>query len=121
MPPHRLRSVTGIGIDVSSRPLSEAPAIVGGSGTAGDAGPEGSDDMAEVVLSHHAQGLTSGVRDFAATLERAGHTVHLPDLFEGQTFDSIDAGVGYAQQVGFDTLDQRAVHAIEGLPAELVY
>ncbi|HEY7176282.1 MAG TPA: dienelactone hydrolase family protein [Micromonosporaceae bacterium] len=77
--------------------------------------------MAEVVLFHHAQGLTSGVRDFASTLERAGHTVHLPDLFDGNTFDSIEAGVGYAQQVGFDTLDQRAVQAVDGLPAELVY
>lgn len=36
--------------------------------------------MAEVVLYHHAQGLTGGVLDFAEDLRRAGHTVHVPDL-----------------------------------------
>src|SRR3982750_355451 len=77
--------------------------------------------MAEVLLFHHAQGLTSGVRDFAATLERAGHTVHVPDLYEGRTFDNLDDGLAYADHVGFDTLDERALAAVDGLPAELVY
>jgi hypothetical protein len=30
--------------------------------------------MADVVLFHHAQGLTPGVVDFADELRRAGHT-----------------------------------------------
>ncbi len=34
--------------------------------------------MAEVVLFHHAQGLTPGVIAFADELCRAGHTVHTP-------------------------------------------
>ena len=42
--------------------------------------------MAEVVLFHHALGLTPGVIAFADELRRAGHTVHTPDLFEGRTF-----------------------------------
>ena len=45
--------------------------------------------MAEVVLFHHAQGLTPGVAAFADELRRAGHTVHAPDLFEGRTFDAV--------------------------------
>ena len=77
--------------------------------------------MAEVLLFHHAQGLTAGVQDFADGLRVAGHTVHVPDLYDGNTFDSLDAGVGYASQVGFDTLMERGVAAAEGLPADLVY
>ena len=38
--------------------------------------------MAEVVLFHHAQGLTPGIVAFADELRRAGHTVHTPDVFE---------------------------------------
>jgi dienelactone hydrolase len=56
--------------------------------------------VAEVVLFHHALGLTSGIVAFADVLRAAGHTVHTPDLFEGRTFDSIEAGVGYAQEIG---------------------
>ncbi len=46
--------------------------------------------MAEVLVFHHGQGLTVGVLEFAEQLRRAGHTVHVPDLFEGQT--SLEVG-----------------------------
>jgi len=42
--------------------------------------------MAEVILFHHAQGLTDGVGAFADDLRAAGHVVHTPDLYEGRTF-----------------------------------
>ena len=45
--------------------------------------------MAEVLLFHHAQGLTQGVRAFADDLRAGGHIVHTPDLFDGRTFQSI--------------------------------
>jgi dienelactone hydrolase len=77
--------------------------------------------MAEVVLFHHAQGLTSGVAGFADELRRAGHTVHTPDLFDGRTFDSVADGVGYAEQLGFGEVMERGARAVEGRPAELVY
>jgi dienelactone hydrolase len=77
--------------------------------------------MAEVLLFHHAQGLTPGVNAFADELRAAGHTVHTPDLYEGKTFDTVDEGVAHAQGVGFDTLLDNGVAAAEGLPAELVY
>jgi dienelactone hydrolase len=77
--------------------------------------------MAEVVLFHHAQGLTPGVVAFADELRRAGHTVHTPDLFEGRTFDSLEEGMAYAQEIGFPDVIGRGVQAVEGLPAELVY
>ena len=77
--------------------------------------------MAEVLLFHHAQGLTSGVVDFAETLRRAGHIVHVPDLFEGRVFDDLGGGMGYVQGVGFDSILGRGRLATEGLPDELVY
>src|SRR5687767_12237386 len=77
--------------------------------------------MAEVLLFHHALGLTRGVKAFASQLRLAGHTVHTPDLFEGQTFDTIDQGVGYAGQVGFGEIIQRGERVAQGLPHELVY
>jgi len=77
--------------------------------------------MAEVLLFHHALGLTSGVQQFAEALRRAGHTVHVPDLFEGRLFSSIEEGVGYAQAAGFGTIMERGRVAAEELPSELVY
>ncbi len=77
--------------------------------------------MAEVLLFHHVQGLTSGVRDFAESLRRAGHTVHTPDLFEGRAFDKIDDGLAHVNEVGFGTVLERGRQAAEGLPNELVY
>jgi dienelactone hydrolase len=78
--------------------------------------------MAEVVLFHHAQGLTPGVAAFADELRRAGHTVHTPDLFDGRTFASIEQGMEYAEQIGFPgEVLARGARAVEGLPATLVY
>ena len=77
--------------------------------------------MAEVVLFHHALGLTPGVVAFADELRGAGHTVHTPDLFSGRTFGSIEEGIGYAQEIGFPEVIERGARAVEGLPAELVY
>ena len=77
--------------------------------------------MAEVVLFHHALGLTPGVTVFADELRSAGHTVHTPDLFEGRTFETIDDGVNHAREIGFGEVLQRGVRAVDDLPAELVY
>jgi dienelactone hydrolase len=77
--------------------------------------------MAEVVLFHHAQGLTPGIAAFADELRHAEHTVHTPDLFEGRTFGSIEEGMGYVEQVGFGEMIERGVRAVDGLPAEVVY
>jgi dienelactone hydrolase len=77
--------------------------------------------MAEVLLFHHVQGLTDGVTAFADDLRAGGHTVHTPDLFDGHTFDSIEAGFGYVKSLEDGTIDQRVEAAVDGLPAELVY
>ena len=77
--------------------------------------------MAEVVLFHHAQGLTPGVVAFADRLRAAGHLVHTPDLYDAHTFETLDEGLGYAKEVGFGELLEAGVRAADGLPAELVY
>jgi len=77
--------------------------------------------VAEVLLFHHAQGLTPGVFSFADELRAAGHVVHAPDLYDGKTFDSVDDGVAHAREVGFGTIMERGRGAAEELPAELVY
>ena len=77
--------------------------------------------MAEVLLFHHAQGLTVGVVSFADQLRTAGHVVHTPDLFEGKTFAKLSDGVAYAEQAGFKTIIQRGERAAESLPNDLVY
>ena len=77
--------------------------------------------MAEILLFHHAQGQTPGLLAFADELRAAGHTVHAPDFYEGKTFATLDDGVGYAKQVGFDAIGERCRLAAESLPNELVY
>lgn len=77
--------------------------------------------MTEVVLFHHAHGLTPGVLAFAEDLRAAGHTVHTPDVYDGRTFASLDDGLGYAGEVGFAEVMERGVRAAEGLPADVVY
>ena len=77
--------------------------------------------MAEVLMFHHAQGLTEGVRAFADKLRQAGHTVHTPDSYDGKTFATVDEGVAYARKTGFAKIMERGVDVAETLPAELVY
>jgi dienelactone hydrolase len=76
--------------------------------------------MTEVVLFHHVQGLTDGVRAFAEELRAGGHTVHTPDLFEGERPETVDAGVAYVKSMG-DTLSERANQVVAELPENLVY
>lgn len=77
--------------------------------------------MAEVLLYHHIQGLTEGVRAFADGLRDAGHTVHAPDLFEGRTFGSIEEGFEFARAAGFEALRERGRAVADELGRELVY
>ena len=77
--------------------------------------------MAEVLLFHHAQGLTRGLVAFADDLRAAGHIVHTPDLFDGRTFASIPEGMAFIEEAGFDELRARGRRTADELPNELVY
>ncbi len=77
--------------------------------------------MAEVVLYHHVQGLTDGVRSFADQLRHAGHAVHTPDLFDGRRFATIEEGMAYAREAGFGALNDRGIDAAQQFSPEVVY
>ena len=77
--------------------------------------------MTEVVLYHHVQGLTDGVRSFADEVRQAGHTVHTPDLFDGRTFATVEEGLAFARDTGFQALVERGVAAAQAIPPESVY
>lgn len=77
--------------------------------------------MAEVIVFHHVQGLTDGVRAFASELRAAGHTVHTPDLFDGEKPATIDEGVAHTRSIGDAVLNARADRVVADLPEGLVY
>jgi dienelactone hydrolase len=77
--------------------------------------------MSEVLLYHHVQGLTDGVRAFGDTLRQAGHTVHTPDLFDGRTFETLEEGMAFASEAGFGALAERGLAAAEGIGPDVVY
>lgn len=80
-----------------------------------------SESMTEVLLLHHAQGLTAGCLAFADDLRAAGHVVHAPDLFAGRTFTRLADGVAHAEQVGFPAIVERGAAAAAALPPDVVY
>jgi dienelactone hydrolase len=77
--------------------------------------------MTEVLLFHHAQGLTPGVHSFAGNLRAGGHVVHTPDLFDGRVFASTEAGLAHIEMTGFDDLRKRGLRIADALPSNLVY
>jgi dienelactone hydrolase len=77
--------------------------------------------MAELVLFHHVQGLTDGVRALADDLRGGGHVVHTPDLFEERVFGSIEDGFAYLEALGDGVIEERVAQAVEGLPERLVF
>ena len=72
--------------------------------------------MAEILLFHHAQGLTEGLRFLCERVTAAGHTVHAPDMFDGAVFEHLDDGIAFASKVGHDTIEARARAALHEHP-----
>src|SRR3712207_1661705 len=77
--------------------------------------------MAEVVLFHSVLGLRPGVTAAADRLRAAGHTVHTPDLYEGEVFDDLEAGSRKDEALGYQEIARRAREAVAGLPEGLVF
>src|SRR5262245_6778396 len=78
--------------------------------------------MAEVVVFHHALGLTDWVRGFADEMSGVGHVVHTPDLFDGRTFSEVEEGMAYSEELGGPmTVVERARAAVNPLPSDVVY
>ncbi len=77
--------------------------------------------MTELVLFHHALGLTDGVLALADELRDAGHVVHSPDLYEGELFGDLAEGIGHAEDIGFGNLVERGMMSVQDLPHDVVY
>ncbi|WP_433548087.1 dienelactone hydrolase family protein [Streptomyces sp. CA-294286] len=65
----------------------------------------------DIILFHSVYGLRPAVHAAAERLRAAGHQVHVPDLFEGQTAGSAEEGRALLEEVGRDELLRRAVLA----------
>ena len=77
--------------------------------------------MTEILLFHHIQGLTPGVVAFADVLRAAGHRVHTPDLFGGQTFPAIEDGFAFTNSDDAPDFDTIADTAAAELPVQVLY
>jgi dienelactone hydrolase len=78
--------------------------------------------VAEVVVFHHALGLTGWMRGFAEAMRGAGHTVHTPDLYDGRTFETVPDGMAHSEELGGPmAIVERGRAAVESLPGEVVY
>jgi dienelactone hydrolase len=77
--------------------------------------------MAEIVLFHSALGLRPGVTVAADRLREAGHTVHVPDYYDGEVFDDLDDGLRKRDELGAAEIVRRAREAVAGLAAGLVF
>lgn len=67
--------------------------------------------MAEILLFHHALGLTEGLRALADRLRADGHTVHTPDSYSGHTYTHVDEGIAHADRIGHDAVMETASRA----------
>jgi dienelactone hydrolase len=77
--------------------------------------------MANVILFHHVQGLTEGILILADQLRETGHHVTVPDLFGGVTFDTIEAGLGYVEDRGFEAVIGAGEEAANTEVGQIVY
>jgi dienelactone hydrolase len=73
-----------------------------------------------VILFNHALGVTDDVRAFADELRTGGHRVTVGDLFDGKTFGTLQDGVAYEEEVGWEGMITRSEALIAPLPAEVV-
>ncbi|WP_166984347.1 dienelactone hydrolase family protein [Paramicrobacterium fandaimingii] len=77
--------------------------------------------MTEIVMFHHVLGRTVALEQIAERLRAAGHQVHMPDLFDGHTFESVDEGKTFVESIDDEELLSKAVAEVQSLPADVVY
>lgn len=76
--------------------------------------------MAHVILFHSVLGLRQVERDLAARWEGEGHTVTLPDLYEGRSTQDYDEGFAIYEEIGSGTMIDRANEALSDTPRDVV-
>ncbi|EST34222.1 dienelactone hydrolase [Streptomycetaceae bacterium MP113-05] len=67
--------------------------------------------MATVLLLHSVYGLRPAVHAAADRLREAGHTVHVPDLYDGRVTTTVEEGRDISEGIGHEELLRRAVTA----------
>lgn len=72
--------------------------------------------MTDIALFHSVLGVRPGVHDAAERLRAAGHSVTTVDQFAGRVFDDYEEASAHTESIGFPTLMQRALDAVERLP-----
>ncbi|MGV9856472.1 dienelactone hydrolase family protein [Streptomyces sp. NPDC003442] len=68
-------------------------------------------DTSTIVLFHSAYGLRPAVHEAADRLRAAGHEVVVPDLYEGETAETVEDGMVIKERIGRDELLKRAITA----------
>lgn len=66
----------------------------------------------QIVLFHSALGRRPAIERAAERLRAVGHDVAAPDLYDGATFDDVEAGVAQMKSLGWATLLERAQAAV---------
>ncbi|MBP7000161.1 MAG: dienelactone hydrolase family protein [Amaricoccus sp.] len=74
--------------------------------------------MADILLIHSVRGLRDLERDAAGRLRAEGHVVATPDLFDGRTADTAEAGMAIAEALGPERVAAAAAAAT--LPGDAV-
>ena len=76
--------------------------------------------MAHVVLFHSILGLRPTEQEIASALVKDGHSVALPDLYDGRATDDYDEGFRLKEEVGEAAIGAHARAALEEAPDDAV-
>ena len=76
--------------------------------------------MTEVVLYHHVQGLTEGVRRSPTSYGRRATPCTRRTCSTGRR-STLEEGMAFARETGFEALGERGVAAAEGIGPDVVY
>ncbi|YAL84492.1 dienelactone hydrolase family protein [Dermacoccaceae bacterium W4C1] len=75
--------------------------------------------MGSLLLLHSAYGLRPAVHSFAEQLRARGHSVTVPDYYDGHVFAGAD-GIAYRDRIGPRTLLRRVSEGLADLPEDTV-
>ena len=72
--------------------------------------------MTTVALFHSVLGVRQGELDAVHRLQAEGHSVLLPDLYDGPVFDTYEPAMAWAEELGIELLFERGLAAVADLP-----
>jgi dienelactone hydrolase len=77
--------------------------------------------MANVVIFHSILGLREGLFHLAEYLRLNGHTVFTTDLYDGRSFDEMDAAFEFFNGIGIPEMMSRSIRYCENYPSDACY